>query len=857
MDTKMKMKKILCLLIMLVAIVGCSDDSAESMESGYGYVQVVLKKDITRSLVEGNPLDKLTDARKIKLSLRYNGKTIEQTLSLQPTGNQLTEYSITSDEVQLLAGDYQVLGYALYGDYKSGDMAEVLQVVQMDERLTFTVRPSQLTQQTFLVQAREYGRFSAHLVRLEPETRAAVYSEFFDYDDTDSVQLVLEREVGGIIYREDCKVKAHKGAGLEPVFETDSLVLQTGDYRISHFELFNRRRQFIYAQDVSIPFQVRNLELVQPTVGVQLPTTEGTLDGIALKQIWDAMDGEHWSCHDQNAYGGNWVFTLSDGSPRPLSAWVHQPCVTVNASGRVISLNLGAFNPRGEVPDAIGQLTALEKLYLGEHTDEVYYTLEGVGDVHYIMSPYRMAQTTDIRQHRMDIARERAFIRSLAEYTSPLMRQQVGRQAQAMRYASVSDITGSFDPANRITGISEQIGKLVNLTELYIANSLITKLPAALSQLTNVTDLELYNNPFMELDGEVFRGMEYLTSVNIDRLYNLSEDQLLAALDKMCEYCPKVQLLYLCNCRLTQLPSKLNHLTDLRLLDVSHNKITSIPSLLPLAPIQVILNHNELTSLPADLFKVDDIESFTCTGNKLTEFPAVLSNLEGLYSFENVDLSGNHIHGFQEGFKGIRTEKLILATNYMGRRPGESGRGEMPREFARTKSVINYLDLAFNNIDTIANAALKNLTSLQALDLSKNELRYLPIGFSSENFPWLTGVDVSHNQFREFPSNILNVTGLQQLLIADQGYFRDEAETQWVRTMTQWPTYLHVHPALTSVNMSGNDFRTVINFPVNLTTLNVTNNPNIKMTVPQSVIYRMSQGLFQFLYDENQDITAE
>lgn len=850
--------------VLMLSMASCSDDNDETSVDGYGYLQVKLQKLVTRSLVEGNELDKLSDAKKIKLSLRYNGKTIEQTLNLESVSAEGAEFELTSENLKLRNGEYLLLGYAIYGDYNSGDMAEVLQVVQMDETTRITIEKDALTQHTLMVEAKDYGKFSAHIIRLEPEleTRAGapIYSEMFDYDAIDSVQLVLERSVAGTTFREDRKVKAYKGKGDAPVFETDSISLQTGDYKISHFELFNRRGQFMYAQDVDINFSVKHFELTKADVGVQLPTTAGTRDGIILKQIWDAMDGENWSFHDQDGYGGNWIFKMSDGSPRPLSAWVRQVGVVVNSTGRVISLNLGAFNPMGEVPDAIGQLDALEKLYLGEHTDEVYYTLEGVGDMHYTISPYILSKTTDIREHRMDIARERSFIRSLNAQTSevnPFVADYNSKKVKSLKYATASVQTGSYDPANRITGISEEIGKLTNLQELYIANTLITKLPLSIGKLANVTDLELYNNPLTELDGDIFKDMAYLASVNIDRLYNLKEDDFLAAMDKMCEYCPKIQLLYINNMKLTKVPSKLNRLTDLRLLDLSHNKIKSMPSLLPMAPIQVILNYNELESLPADFVKIDDIESFSCTDNKLKEFPAVLSNLEGLYSFEKVDLKGNRIHGFQLGFKGIRCEQLLLATNYLGRRPGDAGKGEMPREFADTKSIINYLDLAYNNIDTIRNAAIKNLTSLQALDLSKNDLRSLPSGFNAENFPWLTGLDISHNRFDGFPNNVLNILSLTQLLVADQGYFIDEAQTHWVRTMTEWPTYLHLHSSLVTVNLSGNDFRTVVNFPTNLNSLDIRDNPNIKITVPQDVQYRILHGLFQFLYTDSQDVIYE
>lgn len=845
-------------------LTACSEDEVLTSDA-YGYLQIHLEKAGTRAVTEGNPLEHLSDARKIKLSLRYDGKFIEQTLPLDAVSPEAAEFGLYSENLQLLCGEYQLLGYALYGDYKSGDMPEVLQVVTLDEAVRFQVHPGALTRQDLFVEARLYGRFSAQLLRIEPDTRAVgspIYSELFDFTAVDSVQMVFERIVGGVSYREDRKVRAYASKDGSPTFTTDSITLQTGDYTLAHFELFNRQQRFMYAQDVEVPFTIRHFELSKADLNVQLSMTQGIHDGIVLKQIWDAMDGPSWKFHDQGGYGANWIFTMSDGSPRPVSAWVNQTGVVTNNYGRVITLNLGAFNPLGEVPDAIGELDALERLYLGEHTDEVYYTLEGVGAMHYTISPYLLGLRTDIRQHRMDIARERAFLRSLSSNSalqsavSPLSQSSYDQQVQSLRYATRVE-TGSYDPANRITGISEKIGQLGNLQELYIANTLITKLPASLSQLTNLTDLEFYNNPFTELDGEIFRGMELLASVNIDRLFNLSEQQLLTALDKMCEYCPKLQLLYLCNLKLTRLPSKLNRLTDLRLLDVSTNRITQVQSLKPMAPIQVILDHNQLTSLPADFVNIDDIESFSCTDNLLTQFPALLSNLKGLYSFEKVNLSGNRMHGFQPGFQGIRCEQLLLAGNYMGSRPGDTARGYMPQEFAQTGSIINYLDLSHNRIDTIRNAAIRGIGNLQALDLSKNYLRSLPSGFNSEAFPWLTGLDISANCLDGFPDNVLNVNALRQLRITDQGYFMDAAETQWIRTMTEWPTYLHMHASLTTVDMSGNDFRNVITFPSNLSALNVSGNPHIKMVIPQDVWYRMKNGLFSLTMDEGQDITIE
>lgn len=880
----------------MVLLSSCSKDSELVPDyGGYGYVQVNLMKAGTRTMTEGNTLDYLADARKVKLSLRQGDKTIEQTLGLSAAGAEGAEYALASENLKLMAGQYSILSYAIYGDYKSGDMAEVLQVCKPDAPITLTIREGELTRQRLDVQARQYGRFSGRLIRIEPEvaTRAeAVYSGLYDFDDIDSVQIVMQRMAGGVAYSEDRKVKAVRNASDRPVFDTEDMQLEVGDYTITHFELFNKRGLFMYAQDTEIPFTVKQYERAVADMDVQQQLTEGIYDGIALKQIWEAMDGKSWNWHEADGNGGaNWIFSMADGSPRPVSAWINQVGVVV-INGRVVSLNLGSFNPKGDVPDAIGQLTALEKLYLGMHTDEVYYHLEGTGGIAYRLNPWTLGQhltAADKARSRMDIARERTAIRRLNQEDFSLRASRILYKGKtdpeamlaAMHYAAKAPALsdgyrgeatpyGQFtsDPANRITGISPEIGRLTNLQELYIANTLITRLPIELQNLTGLTDLELFNNPFEDVDGEIFKNMTELVAVNFDSFYRMSQPQIQAMLDKMCDYCPRIQLLYMNRMGLEKLPDHISRLTDLRLLDVNFNKIASVKSIKPIAPIQLMMSYNLLTRLPDDFINVGDLELCCISDNKLEEFPAVLSNRDGNYTIEEIDLTGNRIHGFQAGFKGLKVEKLKLGYNCLGHHsaicrsehgtePADTRHGEFPVELSQNASEVNYLVLSGNNIDTIRNAGVASIKYLQALDISVNNLTALPTYLNGEHFPYLTGVDASHNRFNRFPETVLNVPSLSQLYLADQGYYRDAAETQWIRTMTNWPDYLHQHGALTNLDVKGNDIRNVINFPTNLTTLDVRNNPNIRMRVPQWIINKMDQGLFVLYYDEGQDIKAE
>lgn len=871
MDMKQTIKTwALCMLAALTCgLYGCSDDDAAQEQNGYGFVKLQLYKQGTRALLEGDELNQLKDARKIELSLTCNGQAIKQTLNLYAVDDAAAEFGLTSENLKLMAGEYTLKGYVIYGSYQQGEMAEILQVVTPDGEEKFTVSPNQLTTYDLYVKAVQYGSFSATLEKLLPDmnelmkrTSGASYTDLFDYESVDSVQLVFERDVNGTSYREDRKVKARKKSG-EQFFRTDTIDLQAGNYKLIHYELFNKNKQFMYAEDLETEFSVAHFQLTEQEVDVKIPESDALRDNIVLRQIWDKMDGEHWSWNGEGeTAGANWLFEFADGSPRPIDAWGKQPGVVLNTKGRVISLNLGAFNPMGVVPDEIGQLQALETLYLGTHSEEFEGTTnEGMEGQNFIYDPYLLAkQGIDIREHRMEIAKERTAMRRKTDnrlYHSRLTYKGEKNPATFKYVRTYSQSVG--DAANRITGISEKIGDLTNLTSLFIANAKITELPLSMAKLTNLTDLELFNLPLKSLDGEIFADMKQLTSVNISAIYGMTPDKLLESLEKLCEYCTRVQLLYLNDNKLTRLPSKLNRMTDLRMLDVAFNKISTLQSIQPIAPVQLLMDYNELTTIPADFCETSDLELCTITANKLQQFPAFLSNMDTNYTIEEIDLGMNKMNGFQDGFKGIRVEQLKLSWNEMGRRKDNTGvKGEFPREFSDTKSEINYFVISANNIDTIKNAALKNMTYLQALDCSGNNLTDIPSGFNSENLPYLTGVEFSYNRFNDFPTNILNVSSMTQLLLSSQGYFKDpETEKKWVRSMITWPENLHRHSSLKQVDFSGNDFRSVTNFPTNLNSLNVTDNPNLQMTVPTQIVYLINTGYFLLYYDEDQNITTE
>ena len=122
------------LLLMTTVFTGCDDDDDELQQTAFGYVQFKLYK--SASAAKGaetrgtDMLDKLNDAKKIKVVMLYDGNTIEQTLMLNSYNAENAEFGLRSDKLELLAGNYKLIGFYLYdkldvqiyagtpGDYK-------------------------------------------------------------------------------------------------------------------------------------------------------------------------------------------------------------------------------------------------------------------------------------------------------------------------------------------------------------------------------------------------------------------------------------------------------------------------------------------------------------------------------------------------------------------------------------------------------------------------------------------------------------------------------------------------------------------------------------------------------------------
>lgn len=404
---------------------------------------------------------------------------------------------------------------------------------------------------------------------------------------------------------------------------------------------------------------------------------------------------------------------------------------------------------------------------------------------------------------------------------------------------------------NGLKSIDPAIGKLENLEYLFVANGELETLPDELANLKSLTDVEVYNCPKMTQFPMVLAKLPEMISLNISNNSQWSAEEVYKGLNAIANgpAKEKLQILYVRDNNLREVPESFRNLKKIGLLDLAQNQIGTIhPFGKEVAPAQLYLDNNKLTSLPADgngLFcTMDDVETFSATYNKFTKFPNIFS-AKSKFTIKSVDFSYNEIDGFEgeeDGtFKGLNIEQLSLAANKFTK---------FPKCLGTTGSLVAYIILRGNMIDEIPEGSFsgKYSTSMTSLDLTYNKLSKLPKDFTAEQLPYLYGLDVSYNAFDKFPWSPLNCAGLTVYAI------RGQRDAQGNRCLREWPTGLYQHTGLRGFYIGSNDLRKIDDTISHLIYhLDISDNPNITFDA-SAICYYWQQGAYNLIYDKTQNI---
>lgn len=857
--------------------VGCSEED-EMQQNQYGYVQFKLYKsgsfDDMPQARGVDELDLLDNAKKIEVIMQHEGSTISQSLVLNAYNEANAEFGLRSDKLQLLVGDYVITGYNLYDNLDNQLLSSEV------EDNAFTIVGGGLTSKALPVEVTERGMASFKLVKEFVKARATAEDAY----PFSSIQLVdlsvrntFTQEVVNIKsipvkYTEDFK----EGSTNESLYpgenaETSYILCDTvvwmkaGTYQISSYTTYSDKKGNsileVNTLDGNRTFTVKDNQLTKEVeVPVQLSEmAEYIKDYIALKEIWEALDGPNWSyAGEVQKLGVNWNFN------KDIDMWGIQPGVQLHNDGRIASITLEDFGAKGIVPDAIGQLTKLAALFLGSHSE----TLGG----HVVSQDFKLNMTSEERTAMRMNYDNRVLARDFREGFSDLMQngfntmhpeKSIKSNRIDMKSIQFGDLT------NGITGISKAMMRLTELEQLYIANSPLTsdgffreieasspfyaeKDELSWSNLTKLYDLEIYNCPKLTaLPMEMLGNIPELQMLNIACNKGISGEQLKADWETFINSPSgsKIQVIYMGYNNLEEFPEheQLKKMIRLGMLDCASNKVKKVhPFGKDVNLTKLYLDYNEITEIPhaedGYFFGYVDVESFTCTHNKITVFPDIF-NAKSIHVMASVDFSYNQISEFENGenYRGINVSQLNLSNNRLK---------EFPSILFKKGSPLNYLVLSGNGMTTIPNGSMEGKYSymLEALDLSHNKLTKLSDDFYTVTLPYLTGIDLSYNCFSKFPTSPLGIATLQQFHIRHQ---RDEYGNRCLR---EWPTGLYTCPSMFYFTIGSNDLRKIEDtISPYIRMFEIKDNPNISIDLTEVCDY-IAAGYYMLIYDKTQDI---
>lgn len=852
-------------------VVGCSEhDEVDNRDHDYGYVQFKLYNEASSEQFSRGvqtPLTQLNEAKKIKVAMLYEGTTISQTLNLQPISEEAAAYGLRTDKLKLLTGKYEVLTFTLYNVNEE----EIYSGAPHADR-NLEVVMGGLSMYDLQVAVTPRGMASFTLTKdLSALSRAA--EREYTFDEIAYATLTVEHLASQTKSRleklpAEFSIHFDETDDVEDGYQTsslkcDSLVwLMAGDYRLLGYELFDEKKILLESESApaATRFTINTNRKTEISVPVKLHAADAYLkDCYALYEIWQSLDGPNWYYFGEDyAPGTNWDFN------KDPDLWCAQPGVQVHPNGRIARLNISNFAFRGDLSPAIGQLTELVELYLGTHNDTNLVTYDPSIAPDQTVAERQLNRMENHKRYLQMIHPATPFsepmARALAEhhislpntayYEKYTERELIDEKGAARQLVLHDTQHGTL--CNGLKSLPKEIGKLQKLSTLFIANSEIETLPDEVAELTACTDLEIYNCPKMVAFPEVIGRMPELISLNLSNNRQWSAEECLKGFNALAEGASKekIQILYMRECQLEEIPLSIRNLKKIGLLDLAYNRIKTTPAWgKDIAPLQLYLDNNLLESLPVDeegyFCGYDDMENFSVRYNKLKKFPNIFS-AQSQYTMKSVDFSGNDITGFEGeedgSYRGLKVETLSLSQNYNLKK--------YPAAIWKAGSTVAYIVLRACGLEEFPAGSFKGdrVIDLVSLDLSYNKLTDLPWEMNAGNVPYLYGVDLSFNSFSHFPYEPLDASGLTVFAI------RSQRDSEGRRCLREWPTGIYQHVGLRGLYLGSNDLREVNDTISTLCYyLDISDNPNIVFDA-SDICYAWQAGAYILYYDKTQNI---
>ncbi|WP_018619729.1 COR domain-containing protein [Spirosoma luteum] len=212
---------------------------------------------------------------------------------------------------------------------------------------------------------------------------------------------------------------------------------------------------------------------------------------------------------------------------------------------------------------------------------------------------------------------------------------------------------------------------------------------------------------------------------------------------------PNIQLI---NGRLKEFPVELRKCEKMRTLDLFGNSIQKIPDwLYSLKSLEHLsLRNNSIKEFPKIVFTLENIKYLNLADNQIHEMNS--SNFINLMNIEKVDIGYNDIKSIPFGrIDYPKCKVLTIQGNKLEK---------FPNMISQIKT-LERLIISENEINSIEDDAFVGLENLEELDLSFNQLTYLPSSLGK--LTKLKKLNLSGNSIRLLPKELENLVSLESL----------------------------------------------------------------------------------------------
>ena len=419
--------------------------------------------------------------------------------------------------------------------------------------------------------------------------------------------------MGYNVYRNDEQI--NEIVSSSPSFIDENLLNGTYNYYVTA----------VYDEGESDPSNTVEVIVDQPVIEYA--------DSMALVDLYNNCNGPNWILNDLWLEG-------------PVNEWYG----IITEGTRVVEIWRQSNNLSGDLPESIGDLTALKSLHLS--SNDITSIPESIGNL------------TALEEFWIGWTPITVIPGSIGNLIN-LKQLHLGQMVNPLgtlpdEICNLESLEWFALGTSGLNSLPDNIGNLTSLESLFLQDNNLTELPAGFGGMESLDHLRLDANQLTTLP-ESFGDL-----VNLKSLY-IEENQLTHFPESFGDL-ESLEIFWARFNQINSLPASFGNLDALNYLRIGNNSITELPaSFSDLAAIELLfLNNNQINALPEDFGNLETLDILELGANNISELPESIGNLPNLSVFA---VLSNNLTALPESFGTYEIDSVFIHDNQITELP--------------------------------------------------------------------------------------------------------------------------------------------------------------------------------------------